>query len=506
MTARGADDPNRKQDAPIAGRVDVSLLSHTNVGKTTLARTLLREDIGEVGDRAHVTEVAESHVLIESAQGDSLVLWDTPGFGDSARVLKRLRQGGQPVGWFLSQVWDRFADRPFWCSQQAMHTAREHSDVILYVVNAGEAPSASGYVNAEMRILGWIGKPVLLLLNQMGPPRDAAVAVADVTHWQAHVTQFPWVEVVLPFDAFARCWVQEGTLLAHVQRVLPAARQPSCERLRQAWRERNLAVFRESMQALSRQVAVMAFDSETIVALDMQGKARAWLGAVATGSERGDAQLERAQAALAARIDAQIRDATQTLVQLHGLTGKATDEVLTRMGGEFAIDRPADPDKASVLGGLLSGALGGLAADLGAGGLTFGAGALIGGVLGAFGGRGIAKAYNLARGAQTGSVRWSTDFLLGRIAAALIRYLAVAHFGRGRGEFTSAAVPAHWHSIVTAALEQRRSEFEHLLGLRSEPEPRADELRLAAQLLPLLCAAAQEVLIRLYPDCADVFR
>src|SRR5215813_5792063 len=96
-----------------AGRINVSLLSHSNVGKTTLARTLLRQDIGEVGDRAHVTEVAESHVLIESTAADSLILWHTPGFGDSTRVLKRLEQGDKPIGWFLSRVWDRFADRPF---------------------------------------------------------------------------------------------------------------------------------------------------------------------------------------------------------------------------------------------------------------------------------------------------------------------------------------------------------------------------------------------------------
>src|SRR5436305_10183738 len=87
-------------------KINVSLLSHTNVGKTTLARTLLRQDIGEVGDRAHVTEVAESHVLIESSAGDSLILWDTPGFGDSTRVLKRLQQVEKPVGWFLSHVCD----------------------------------------------------------------------------------------------------------------------------------------------------------------------------------------------------------------------------------------------------------------------------------------------------------------------------------------------------------------------------------------------------------------
>ena len=32
--------------------VSLSLISHTNVGKTTLARTLLRRDVGEVRDFA----------------------------------------------------------------------------------------------------------------------------------------------------------------------------------------------------------------------------------------------------------------------------------------------------------------------------------------------------------------------------------------------------------------------------------------------------------------------
>jgi hypothetical protein len=36
-------------------QVALSLVSHTNVGKTTLARTLLRRDIGEERDNAHET-------------------------------------------------------------------------------------------------------------------------------------------------------------------------------------------------------------------------------------------------------------------------------------------------------------------------------------------------------------------------------------------------------------------------------------------------------------------
>ena len=482
-------------------KINVSLLSHTNVGKTTLARTLLRQDIGEVGDRAHVTEVAESHVLIESPAGDSLILWDTPGFGDSTRVLKRLSQGDKPVGWFLSRVWDRFADRPFWCSQQAMHNARETSDVVLYVVNAGEHPSSVGYVDAEIRILGWIGKPVILLLNQLGTPRDALQSQEDVTQWQEHVAQYKWIETVLPFDAFARCWVQEGTLLAQVQRLLAGPRQSAFAGLRESWRERNLAVFRDSMQALSDQVAAAAVDVENVQERDIQGKARAWIGAMATGNESRDPGIERAQTSLAGRLDSNIRATTARLVELHGLTGRATDEVLKRMGSEFTVERPADADKASVLGGLVSGALGGLAADLGAGGLTFGAGALIGGVLGAFGARGIAKAYNLARGANTGTVRWSREFLFARVAAALMRYLAVAHFGRGRGEFVSGVAPGHWQEAVHQALQRHRVSFDGVWAA----VPSMSQAAVAAALLPVVTASAREVLIHLYPDVAHVF-
>ncbi|MEO7007994.1 MAG: GTPase, partial [Caldimonas sp.] len=39
-----------------ARSISLSLVSHTNVGKTTLARTLLGRDVGQVRDVPHVTE------------------------------------------------------------------------------------------------------------------------------------------------------------------------------------------------------------------------------------------------------------------------------------------------------------------------------------------------------------------------------------------------------------------------------------------------------------------
>ncbi|HEX5858382.1 MAG TPA: GTPase domain-containing protein, partial [Microbacterium sp.] len=97
-----------------AGAVSLSLISHTNAGKTTLARTLLGRDVGEVRDAPHVTDEATPYPLVQTADGDLLTLWDTPGFGDSVRLARRLGQNGSPIGWFLSQVWDRYRDRPFW--------------------------------------------------------------------------------------------------------------------------------------------------------------------------------------------------------------------------------------------------------------------------------------------------------------------------------------------------------------------------------------------------------
>jgi len=485
----------------VPARVELTLISHTNVGKTTLARTLLRRDIGEVGDRPHVTDLAESEVLIESPEGDTLVLWDTPGFGDSARLFRRLQQAGQPVGWFLSQVWDRFADRPFWCGQQAMRNARDSSDVILYVANASEQPSSTAYLDIEMQILAWLGKPVILLLNQLGAPRDTAHLQTELQQWEAQAAHHPCVQGVLPFDAFARCWVQEGTLLEHVQRVLPADKQAAFERLREAWKQRNLTVFEQSMQTLAQQVAVIAIDSEPIVDLDLRGKARAWIGVITGGVERDAAELQRAQSALATRLDAQVRAATAELVRLHGLSGQATDEVLQQLGHQFSVRRPVDADKASVLGGLVSGALGGLAADLGAGGLTFGAGALVGGVLGAFGARGIAKAYNLARGSEDGTVRWSAGFLESRLAAALMRYLAVAHFGRGRGDFVAGLAPAHWQERVNEAVQMRRAQLQSVWAVaRGADADSSNADTTAAALLPIVAASAREVLSHLYPD------
>ncbi len=225
--------------------------------------------------------------------------------------------------------------------------------------------------------------------------------------------------------------------------------------------------------------------------------ARAWLSGVATGEPRGDPALDAARAALAERLDACLRASTNELIGLHGLSGRAADEITQRMGAAYAVDQAANAGKASVIGAAVSGALGGLVADLAAGGLTFGAGALLGGLVGAAGAHGLARAYNVARGRDSTALRWSPDFLSGRVTAAVLRYLAVAHFGRGRGDFVQTEYPPQWPPIVEREVAVRRLELEDVWRSASQGTP---ESQLQPRLLGQVRATSAEVLRTLYPE------
>ncbi len=435
--------------------VNLSLISHTNAGKTTLARTLLGKDIGEVRDAAHVTDLASGHVLVQ-ADGDTLMLWDTPGFGDTARLLDRLRMSGNPVGWLLTQVWDRWRERPLWSSQQAVKNARDQADVILYLVNAAEDPAAAAYVALEMEVLAWIGKPVLILLNQMGSPKEDTGG--EVEKWLNHVSAHAEVAGALPLDAFARCWVQEGVLLDRVAPLLGEDKRPAMERLEARWGELNRERFAASMAALATPLAAALVDSEKVEG----GGWRDGLAKALTGGKNDARAATKAMEALSERLAAGTRESTERLIHLHNLSGSATRKVLERLSEDFRHSDKAPEGISTLLGGILSGAATGVAADVMAGGLTLGGGMIVGGVLGAIGAGGLAKGINLARGEDGAHVRWSKDFFARILGASLLRYLAVAHFGRGRGDWEEGEHPEYWIAHVEGVLTRYETEIAAL--------------------------------------------
>ncbi len=501
--------------------VSLSLVSHTNVGKTTLARTLLLRDIGEVRDEAHVTERAESQLWVESAAGDRLLLWDTPGFGDSLRLAKRLAHAGNLLGWFMTEVWDRWRDRPFWATQRALRHVMDESDVVLYLVNAAEAPEDAAYLDAELLVLGLIGKPVVALLNQLGPvgetPGAAATQAPLEQRWQQRLQTAPAVHAVLPLDAFNRCWVQEGVLWRTLEQAAPADKRDALRRLQAAWQARQHGVWRSAVMEMARRLARAAADVQPLEgasgALQRLGQG---LGrALGLRSESVDAARERAMAALAERLDGDVRTSMSRLIALHGLDGRAGGEVLAKLARHYAEREPLDEGKAALWGGALSGALVGLKADLASGGLTLGGGLLAGGVIGALAAAGAVRGVNQVRGLEQPQLAWDARVLDALVASALLGYLAIAHHGRGRGAWIDEAPPAHWTAAVSEVLHQRRSEIDALWAQRAEglagPTPGTDTattdgataapaLPLQGRLERLLAASTADLLTRLYPQ------
>ena len=481
--------------------IALSLVSHTNAGKTTLARTLLGRDVGEVRDAPHVTEFADVFTMLETPHGETLHLWDTPGFGDSVRLAKRLRESTGAMGWFLSEVWDRWRDRPFWASQQALRNVRDEADVMLYLVNASEQPEAAGYVKPEMELLAWVGKPVIVLLNQLGAPREAAMEGAELERWRGHLLAFAQVKAVLPLDAFARCWVQEGSLLQAIEAALAGERRALMGRLRVAWQNQRLATFDAAVVSIAASLARLASAFELVPdAGSLRLKLRS-VGAVFGVGASEQSPAAAAQKKLAERMAEEVRTNTLELIRLHGLDGQVQAEILSRLATHFETRLRLDEGKAAVWGGLVTGAIAGLKADILSGGLTLGGGLIAGGLLGALGAAGLARCVNLVRGTDQSWLAWNAESLDAMVDAALLRYLTVAHFGRGRGEWVEGESPPHWKETTREALAPHRDALAALWASRGARGDEAGEsAQLSAALKGVMRAAAATSLALLYPD------
>lgn len=442
-------------------RIHLSLVSHTNIGKTTLARTLLSRDIGEVADRAHVTETTDDYVLARTPEGCELILWDTPGFGNSVALAKRLDGRANPVGWFLSEVWDRLANKSLWLNQKAIKHVKETSNVVLYLVNATELPDTAPYVNAEMRILSWIGKPVIVLLNQMGEPKTPEAEQADVDRWKNAMSNHSIVSSVLPMDAFARCWVQEYALFDAIAQALPEELQATMNSLQEVWSRQRRATYNSSIQALTHYLEKLARDREVVETASVMDQIKFLCKRL--GLLKNEANLDpfgAAQTALSSRAADEFCSLTDQLIAINGLKGKGIrKEILKRMQTDWKISSSISSTPLAIAGAIGTGAAGGLTSDLATGGISLGLGTLIGSIVGALGGAGLAVAYNHKRESNGTIITWSESALQSFFKDCILLYISVAHFGRGRGNWIEDECPKYWIEISNQINIDLSSEF-----------------------------------------------
>jgi hypothetical protein len=483
---------------PVVKRsIELVLASHTNVGKTSLARTLLGRDVGEVRDEAHVTQFSDRYTWQDAPHGESLKLWDTPGFGDSQRLLQRLQRSGTLRGWLLTEVWDRWLYPGFHFSQKVLRTVQDEADVVLYLVSAAEPPDAAGYLDSEMALLECIGKPVIVLINQLGSDQDVAQEAADVQQWQLHCARYPHVAHVLPLDAFARCWVQEFVLLEAIQAAL---QDQHCRelmgRLISAWKTDGLQVFDRAMGVLSHCVARCAVARVPVAGLQSVA------GGLLQGVKSPNKQ-KAAQDTLGKRMLTDTEQALAQLVSLYHLDSTVENDIAAQLGHIYHPSKAVSETRVTLLGAVLAGMLSGLAADIATGGLTLGGGMIVGGIAGAVGGRAAALGYNRVAGTTDSWVEWDADALDAVFARLVMCYLIVAHAGRGRGKTVLKREHPRWQEVVPQVVAARRGKLLELWGTRGKGPLAPDaQQRMEDALLPLFTEVTWDVLQMLYPHVA----
>lgn len=192
--------------------LSLAVVGHTNTGKTSLMRTLLRDtQFGEVKNAAATTRHVEEAVIND--HGTPLVrLYDTPGLEDAGGVLDWLEtetsskhDGIERLQQFLAH---EAAQHEF--SQEAKVLRQLlQSDMALYVADARE-PVLARYKD-ELTVLSWCAKPIMPVFN--------FTQNQDLTAWQTmlarrllHVfTRFD--TVAFDFESEIRLWDNLATML-----------------------------------------------------------------------------------------------------------------------------------------------------------------------------------------------------------------------------------------------------------------------------------------------------
>ena len=217
--------PSRRRRGPEWRRSTLSLISHTNIGKTTLARTLLRRDVGDIRDGAHVTDAATGYTLIEIARGRRAAALGHPGLRRQRAAAAAAAPERQP-GRLAADAGLGPLRRPALLQQPARgaQRPRRRRRGALPRQRRGGPGGRPGTSTPRCRSsAGPASRSLVLRQPARGAAPGRSWSAPRSSAGRAHLAAYPWVRGLLAFDAFARCWVQEHALLERIGAALPAA-------------------------------------------------------------------------------------------------------------------------------------------------------------------------------------------------------------------------------------------------------------------------------------------
>lgn len=388
----------------------LAVVGHTNVGKTSLLRTLTRDTgFGEVSHRPSTTRHVEGARL--SVDGEPLLeLYDTPGLEDAIALLdylERLERPGERLDGpaRLARFLDSSEARQRFEQEARVLRQLLASDAGLYVIDARE-PVLAKYRD-ELAVLAGCGKPLLPVLN--------FVARQDTreNEWREALAR-QGLHALVRFDSVAPPLDGERRLYESLALLLERSR-PQLERL----------IADHEAQARARQEAGARLIAELLI------DAAACRRSVASQPVLEQGAIRELREAIRQR-EQRCVEALLRLYAFRPQDAQAGDLPLLdgRWGDDLFNPETLKQLGVKVGGGMAAGAAAGAGVDLLVGGITLGAAAL----LGALAGGGLQTARNYGGrllGKLKGQRELSVDDNVLRLLALRQRQLLAALASRG---------------------------------------------------------------------------
>lgn len=350
----------------------LAVVGHTNTGKTSILRTLLRDMyFGEVKNEAATTRHVERALISDSQTGEALVaLFDTPGLEDASGLMDWLeentasrRDGIERLQHFLASDIANSNTDPEDVQEvigvedysQEAKVIRQllASDMAVYVIDAREP--VLGKYKDELAILSWAAIPVMPVFNFTDSQE------ANITDWQTmlarrnlHIsTRFD--SVAFEFEDEMTLWQNLATMLTHSETL-----DQLIERRRDDWAQ--------------------LYDEANIIIADFLLNVAAYVREISEKDDPLPILTEMQQAVR--QTERTMQSQLLNLYKFYDNAAVATPLELH----EYQQD-PFDPELLKSYGlrttsGAAAGALLGLGIDAAALGTTLGLGAAIGGIAG----------------------------------------------------------------------------------------------------------------------------
>lgn len=208
QTARPATD----RDASL---LNIAVVGHTNTGKTSLIRTMLRSTaFGRIEDAAGTTRHVE-RATIFAGQEAILNLYDTPGIEDVYALREKLsKMAASKKCAIQAAILNDFTQQiaPDDPLEQEAKVIRQvlRSDVLLYVIDVRE-PILEKYL-VEIELLSKALKPIIPVFNFIEAHR------ADLLKWRQRLAELN-IHASLEFDTVAFTFEAEKRLYQKIQSV-----------------------------------------------------------------------------------------------------------------------------------------------------------------------------------------------------------------------------------------------------------------------------------------------